>query len=103
LQRALRYDGMLPNLVDTQSGESGLTPAVVAEMRDYVAGHRSQDTPFDIVAEGVTPGDDPAAATAIVAPLAEAGATWWIESRWEGPNQPDDLRNRIRQGPPRLS
>jgi alkanesulfonate monooxygenase SsuD/methylene tetrahydromethanopterin reductase-like flavin-dependent oxidoreductase (luciferase family) len=106
LRRALKYDGMLPNLSDAQSGEivpRGPTPAEVAEMRAYVTEHRSADTPFDIVSEGMTPGDDPAAATAIVAPLAEAGATWWIESPWQEPNQPEDLRKRIRQGPPRLS
>ncbi len=64
--------------------------------------HRKATTPFEIVVEGVTPGDDPAATAAIIGPRAEAGATWWIESRWEAPNQPEDLRQRIRQGPPRL-
>jgi hypothetical protein len=37
-----------------------------------------------------------------VRPFAEAGATWWIESPWTPPNEPDDLRRRIEQGPPPL-
>ena len=35
-----------------------------------------------------------------VLPLAEAGATWWIESPWEAPSVAD-LRQRIAAGPPR--
>jgi hypothetical protein len=35
------------------------------------------------------------------APFAEAGATWWIESSWLPPNEPEDLRHRIEAGPPR--
>jgi hypothetical protein len=38
----------------------------------------------------------------MVRPLAEAGATWWIESPWSPPNEPEDLRRRIEQGPPRI-
>jgi hypothetical protein len=56
--------------------------------------------PFDIVMEGTTPGDDPEAARAIVRPLAEAGATWWIESPWDLPSVAA-LRERIAAGPPR--
>jgi hypothetical protein len=37
-----------------------------------------------------------------VRPFAEAGVTWWIESRWTPPNEPEDLRARIRQGPPSI-
>ena len=100
MARALRYDGLLPNVVNPDGSFGEATPAVVAEMSEYVKEHRAETTPFDIVVEGKTPGDDPAAAAAIVGPLAEAGATWWIEARWEAPNEPDDVRARIRQGPP---
>jgi len=54
------------------------------------------------VLAGETPGDDPARAAAIVAPYAEAGATWWLEAL-NGYRGPLALsRERIRQGPPRL-
>ncbi|MCA1670090.1 MAG: LLM class flavin-dependent oxidoreductase, partial [Thermomicrobia bacterium] len=59
--------------------------------------------PFDIVMEGRTPGDEPERAAAIVRPFAEAGATWWTEAMWEAPNGPDELRARIRQGPPPIA
>lgn len=39
-------------------------------------------------------------AARVVRPFAEAGITWWMESMWSPPNEPDDLRARIRQGPP---
>jgi len=44
--------------------------------------------------------DDPAGGAAIVAPYVEAGATWWVESihGYRGPF--DEMRARIRQGPP---
>jgi hypothetical protein len=55
--------------------------------------------------EGETPGDDPEKARAIVRAWADAGATWWIETRWNEPRNEEGLkttRRRIGQGPPRL-
>jgi hypothetical protein len=71
-------------------------------MKQYIAENRAGDAPFDIVIEGQTPGGDPERAAEIVRPFAESGATWWIEAPWTGPNQLDDLRRRINQGPPRV-
>jgi len=97
MNRALRYDGLLAY---TTRGE--VTPEDIRAMKAYVEENRSQDTPFDIIWEGETPGDDPERAAQIVRPFAEAGVTWWIESRWTPPNEPEDLRARIRQGPPSI-
>jgi len=83
--RALRHVGVL-----------------VATIGGSAEENRAETTPFDIVWEGQTPGEDPGRAAAVVRPYAEAGATWWIESPWTPPNEPDDLRVRIRQGPPRV-
>ena len=102
MRRALRYDGVMPAKLGADGVFGGpLTPEDIRELRAHVAAHREATTPFDVVLEGVTPGGDPAAAAAKVAPLAEAGATWWIESPWEPQNEVEDLRRRIRQGPPR--
>ena len=95
MNRALRYDGLLAY---TTRGE--VTPGDIRSMRAYVEENRSQDTPFDIIWEGETPGDDPDRAAQVVRPFAEAGITWWMESMWSPPNEPEDLRARIRQGPP---
>jgi alkanesulfonate monooxygenase SsuD/methylene tetrahydromethanopterin reductase-like flavin-dependent oxidoreductase (luciferase family) len=101
LRRALRCDGALPAKADAAGVFSeSLTPDDVRALAAHVAARRPAATPFDIVLEGVTPGDDAAAATAIVRPLAAAGATWWLESPWEAPNEVEDLLRRIRRGPP---
>jgi hypothetical protein len=55
-----------------------------------------------VVSGGLTPGDDPARATEIVAPYAEAGLTWWHEGIPDLRASIDVVRTRIRQGPPRL-
>jgi hypothetical protein len=71
-------------------------------MAAYVAERRSESTPFDIVIEGESPGEDPARVADEVGPRAEAGMTWWLEARWNisSPTVLDDLRRRIAQGPP---
>lgn len=102
MNRAMRYDGLLAAKLGGTAQEPGVTPVVIREMRGYVEENRAGEEPFDIVMEGVTPGDDLEKAASIVRPFAEAGATWWIESRWTPPNEPEDLRKRIRQGPPRV-
>jgi hypothetical protein len=45
-------------------------------------------------------------AAAKLRPYAEAGVTWWLESVWEvyyaNPNELEEMRTRIRQGPVRV-
>lgn len=94
MARVLRHDGILPHV---PNGE--LTPAVLAEIRDWVAERRSMDG-FDIVVEGSTPADDAAAAAEVVQPWREAGATWWVESDWTN-FAIEPARRRIQAGPPR--
>ena len=89
--RALRFDGILPQTSD---------PEEIRELAALVARERPGD-PFEIVVEGTTP-DDPAAAAAAIAPLADAGATWWTEADWSG-STIESLRRRIAAGPPRVS
>jgi hypothetical protein len=104
MRRALRYDGLLPNVMGEDNQHREMTLEDVRTMRDYVAAQRSGTEPFDIVVEGKTPGADPDRAAAIVRGWAEAGATWWIEALWGDPDQAVDLAavlQRIRQGPPR--
>jgi alkanesulfonate monooxygenase SsuD/methylene tetrahydromethanopterin reductase-like flavin-dependent oxidoreductase (luciferase family) len=98
--RALRYDGILAAAVGGGAEPPGVTPETIGEIRAYATENRVEATPFDIVWEGQTPGEDPERAASMVRPYAEAGATWWIESPWSPPNEPEDLRARIRQGPP---
>jgi alkanesulfonate monooxygenase SsuD/methylene tetrahydromethanopterin reductase-like flavin-dependent oxidoreductase (luciferase family) len=103
MQRALRYDGLLPQVLKPVEGAGpGAQKANIADlcaMRVYIAEHRADLTSFDIVIEGETPGDDKQKAAKIVAQWAEAGATWWLEAPW-GADTQDDVRKHIRQGPP---
>ena len=99
MDRALRYDGVLAARVGGTAEEPGVTPETIREIKNYV-GKGDRPGAFDIVQEGETPGEDPEAAASMVRPFAEAGATWWIESPWTLPNE--DLRRRIKQGPPRV-
>jgi hypothetical protein len=102
MQRALRYDGLLPNVMgaDGKVRMSPATPEEVREMKIYVQAQRAETTPFDIVVEGETPGDNPPAADAQVRPYAEAGATWWIEAMWTASSL-DAVSARLLKGPPR--
>ena len=100
MARALRYDGVLVAAVGGSAESSGVRPETIREIKDYARENRDETTPFDIVWEGQTPGEDPVRAASIVRTYAEAGATWWIESPWTPPNEPEDLRARIRQGTP---
>jgi hypothetical protein len=101
MRRALRWDGILPQ----KSGAAGgaMTPADIATMYAFIEAERGDTTPYDIITEGETPGDDPERAAAIVRPLAAAGATWWMETRWVGQLGPEEIRTRLRQGPPRVA
>jgi hypothetical protein len=87
----------------------GFVPSV-EEVRDlvgYVQRHREgrHGTPFEVVIGGGSPGK-PAAARDLIAPLADAGATWWDERK---PQTGDDfyrlepVLRRVEQGPPTLS
>jgi alkanesulfonate monooxygenase SsuD/methylene tetrahydromethanopterin reductase-like flavin-dependent oxidoreductase (luciferase family) len=95
VRRTLRYDGILP-----QTNE----PDRVREIAAFVARERPRqpgDGGFEIVVEGKTP-LDPTAAAAAVQPVADAGATWWIESDWSDATI-DSLRRRIEAGPPQVT
>lgn len=101
MRRVLRYDGLLPAKINTDGAQGDVMPEDIRAMKAYIDEHRTQTTPFDIVMEGETPGDDPQQAQAIIAPFIEAGITCWLESRWSLMDKPEEVRVRIRQGPPR--
>jgi len=108
VRRAARWDGV--NATKTNVPFNQLMP--VEDLRDLVAyaqSQRTSDTPFDVTMGGFTAGDDPRRDAETVAPYAEAGLTWWIESitpwrygwRNEGPWPVEPMNERIRLGPPR--
>jgi hypothetical protein len=101
MQRALRYDGILPNMIG-ENGKVRFSPPTLdelGEMKAFIDKNRISSTPFDIVVEGQTPGDDPEKAAAQVNPFSEVGVTWWIEALWSI-QEIEKVFARIRQGPP---
>lgn len=115
MQRVLRCNGVIPEF---HPGHES-SPQELAALRTWLAEHgvlldpASADTgmdtgagtAFDIISEGETPADDREAARRTVAPWREAGATWWLETRWSDFDADGDplraIRERIAAGPPR--
>jgi Luciferase-like monooxygenase len=105
MRRVLRYDGVLPMKMNDDGSFAEMTPADIQAMKTFIDEQRSQTSPFDIVMEGETPGDDHEKAAAIIRPLAQAGVTWWLEAVWASPQTRgglEGMRTRIKQGPPRI-
>lgn len=100
-RRAARWNGFFADLVgvDWVQGEI-IGPDVLREIVHYVNSQRTVDRAFDAVVGGHTPLDRTRAA-AILAPYVEAGLTWWIEGIHEAFGSFEDMRAKIRQGPPR--
>jgi alkanesulfonate monooxygenase SsuD/methylene tetrahydromethanopterin reductase-like flavin-dependent oxidoreductase (luciferase family) len=103
MERVLRCDGVIPMCVG-DSGMRGTTPDDVRAIRAWLR-DRAGQAEHDIVIEGETPADDPDAADLATRPWAEAGCTWWMETRWQldasvAPGE-GELEERIAAGPPR--
>src|SRR5690606_3347616 len=76
--RAVAWDGVIPQ--PRGRAMEQLAPDELADMVAWVAQRRGAGAgPFDVVVEGELPADR-AAAREHVRALAEAGATWWIDS-----------------------
>ncbi len=108
MRRVLRCDGIIPTMMAAADGSfahTEVTPADIQAIKAFVQEQRALTTPFDIIFEGETPGDDCEQAIAIAQPWAEAGVTWWLESVWHTPETQggvEGMRARVRQGPPRI-
>ena len=99
MQRILRCDGLIPQV----SLGWQATPPEITEMLDWLRSRGGAGPGFDFITEGQTePGPE---SVARVEALAQAGASWWLETRWElGGRSENDLqkvRERIAAGPPR--
>ena len=108
LRRAARWDGVCP-----AKWGGNISPDEWRELLAYIQKFRTTDSPFDAVHSGATPGDNLTQAAELVESYAKVGVTWWIEPvdpwrfgwSFEVPWDPAAtvlMRERIRQGPPRL-
>ena len=104
MTRVLRCDGVLPNVI--RDGRLASTePDDIRGMLSWLRERGGAGAGFDFVVEGETEAANAEQARAKISPLAEAGATWWLETRWEMPLGSEerlaDVRQRIEAGPPR--
>jgi alkanesulfonate monooxygenase SsuD/methylene tetrahydromethanopterin reductase-like flavin-dependent oxidoreductase (luciferase family) len=100
MRRAVRYDGLLPTRKDAFTASAREWLETVHEATVWVKANRTDASPYDIIVEGNTPGDNPTEAVRIVRAQADAGATWWIEANWEAVDAVEKVFERVRQGPP---
>jgi alkanesulfonate monooxygenase SsuD/methylene tetrahydromethanopterin reductase-like flavin-dependent oxidoreductase (luciferase family) len=97
-RRAARWDGVIPL---KSSGDNLLTPEEVVELREFIASQRTSADPFDVAIIQWTDPSDPKGSAEKVSAYARAGTTWWLEGLYMQRNSMEELRRRIRVGPPR--
>jgi alkanesulfonate monooxygenase SsuD/methylene tetrahydromethanopterin reductase-like flavin-dependent oxidoreductase (luciferase family) len=95
-RRAARWDGVFPVFEGVGIAEM---PSLedFAESIAYTRSHRSGDRPFDVALESVSAAGD----AARVGEYADAGLTWWVEKLGWFRGSVEEVRTRVRQGPPR--
>ncbi|TFH21795.1 MAG: LLM class flavin-dependent oxidoreductase [Myxococcales bacterium] len=98
LRRAARWDGVYPMHRDTMKGHM-FTRDELSELVAYVSEHRTNDGPYDVCTFGMTSGPDD---TSTVGAYAEVGATWWHDFSVPWLTSLDEVRARLRKGPPRV-
>ncbi len=92
-RRAAQWDG-----IDPLMRERDMTPEDLRAVVAYVQQQQAQKKPFDVITTGLTSDNDQAKDA--LAAYAEAGVTWWQEG-FDWPSTIEQVRQRIRQGPPR--
>jgi hypothetical protein len=101
MRRALRCQGVIPQY---QLDDRAATPEDLRALRAWLEDEGAPPG-FDVIAEGETPAGNPEAAAAQVAPWVDAGATWWLETRWATPGDPAErdrlVTERLEAGPPK--
>jgi alkanesulfonate monooxygenase SsuD/methylene tetrahydromethanopterin reductase-like flavin-dependent oxidoreductase (luciferase family) len=90
MARALRWDGLIPQVLDDGTARQANLDELVA-VRDQLPGGD-----YDVIIEGVWSEHSPTA-------WEDAGATWWLETQWDAVGQASPelaIVDRLRDGPP---
>jgi alkanesulfonate monooxygenase SsuD/methylene tetrahydromethanopterin reductase-like flavin-dependent oxidoreductase (luciferase family) len=107
LERAARWDGLLPVIVENGVGRSVITPAELAPFTAEVKALRAtaglDAEPYDVIIEADSSGEFIQLQPSDPASWEAAGATWWVESWWSiepGSEGLAEVRRRVQAGPP---
>ena len=107
LERAARWDGLLPQVVDGGRRGRAATPDQLAELVSAVREMReAAGLPwqgYDVILEADTYAGKETTNPSDPAVWAAVGVTWWVESWWSLPRSSEgthELRRRIEAGPP---
>lgn len=103
LRRTLRWDGIVPQVRGESPEDAEAGPEAIRQLVAWLTEQRGPAAgPFEVVTQGRLDAD-PAKAAEQAQAMADAGATWWIESWWDPSTAtPEALIDKARQGPPRL-
>lgn len=106
LERAARWDGVLPQLIDDDVGKPH-NPEQLAAMVGQVRGLREEagldQDDFDVIFEADSFGGFVDTSPPKPRVWEDAGATWWVEGWWDLVSADDGLaevRRRVAAGPP---
>jgi hypothetical protein len=113
MRRAARWHGVFPlkmppvPLAGLTPGDAPwsalwLEPHELAEAAKYVNQHRTNSGPFEVIGSGATPVGNAAKDRDIVSACRDAGATWWLEWLDEQRGTFAQMREHVRNGPPKV-
>jgi len=100
MQRAARWDGVVPYKQTDDGAWLDMTSADVRALRASIAHQRTTTTPFDIAIGGRERRTDWEQERSLIGAVAEAGATWWVE--WIPAADFETMRAAIGRGPLRI-
>jgi hypothetical protein len=95
-RRAAKWDGVIPLRYPGRL----MKPDGLGEVVDYLKSIRTADGFFDVANIGWTTGGKRKRDAEKVSSYEERGMTWWLESLYTKRESPEEMRKRIRNGPP---
>lgn len=108
LERAARWDGLLPTVIAEEGARGVKSPGELAEIVGRTRVFREAAglplAGYDVVIEGDSSREFVQLEPPEPAAWEGAGATWWVESWWtveRGPDGLAEVRRRVKAGPPR--
>ena len=95
-KRAAKWDGTIPLRAPGRLAE----PEDLQAVAGLIQNNRASKMGFDMVNVGWTTGFNRTKDREKLSRYRDAGMTWWLESMWTKRDKPEEMRARIRKGPP---